>query len=252
MATIAMSDISQRLAEDAAEVETALDQCMAERLVQMDKQMRANEIFDAEMAEIEENDAMRGMEGANEAKASVDHNMMRHLNITKRSSDTNNFEAFNTLRDEEEFNLRFEPGYVDEPIKAEFDKGLKPKPPMPNDEEKAAIREEIFSLLSESKAEEFSLEIQYEQLREEIGAFRSEHIAEGLFTVQKENYMKLKHKLDEYQPQGFGKAWGNDPDYIAIMHELKESLAAADIAENEARPPKGNIKNKKKKKKIKA
>ena len=103
MATIAMSDISQRRGD--AEVETALDQFMAERMVQMDKQMRANEIFDAEMAEIEENDAMQGMEGANEAKASVDHNMMRHLNITKRSSDTNNFEAFNTLRDEEEFNL---------------------------------------------------------------------------------------------------------------------------------------------------
>lgn len=236
MATYAMSEISQRLAEDAAEVDNALGQFMAERMAQIEKQKRANDIFEAEMAEIEEKDAIRGVESANESKASVDHNMMRHLNITKRSSDTNNFEAFNQVRDEEEFNHRFEPGYVDEPIKAEFDKGLKPKPPMPNDEEKAAIREEIFSLLSESKAEEFALELQYEQLREEVGAYRSEHLAEGLFTVQKDNYVKLKHKLEEYQPQGFGKAWGNDPDYIAIMCELKESLEAADTAESGVRP----------------
>ena len=119
---------------------------------------------------------------------------------------------------------------------------------MPNDEEKAVIREEIFSLLSESKAEEFALELQYDKLREQVGAFRSEHLAEGLFTVQKENYIKLKHKLDEYQPQGFGKAWGNDPDYIAIMNELKETLEAADaMNENELKPSKKE-KGKKKKK----
>ena len=129
--------------------------------------------------------------------------------------------------DGEELNLRFEQGYKDEPIRVEFDKGLKPKPRIPNEEERTLIREEIFSLLTESKAEEFALELQYEKLREEVGAFRSEHLAEGLFTVQKENYSKLKSKLDEYQPQGFGKAWDNDPDYISIMNELKETLEAS-------------------------
>ena len=217
-------------------------------MVQMEKQRRANDMFEAEMAEIAEQEAATGLDGDPDAKASVDHNMMRHLNITKRSSDTNNFDAFNQVREEEEFNHRFTPGYVDEPVRAEFDKGLTPKPPMPDDEEKAVIREEIFSLLSESKAEEFALELQYDKLREQIGAFRSEHLAEGLFTVQKENYIKLKHKLDEYQPQGFGKAWGNDPDYIAIMNELKETLEAADaMNENELKPSKKG-KGKKKKK----
>jgi len=222
-----ISEITNRLAEDAAEIDNALSLFMRERTAETERQKKVEERYAAEMEEIENAQAQLGFD---ETKSTVDHNMMRHLNITKHSSERDDFDEFNRIREDEEFTRRFEPGYVDEPIKVEFDKGLEPKAPMPNPEEKAMIREQIFSLLEESKTEELHLELQYEKLREEVGAFKAEHLAEGLFTVQKANYTKLKDKLDEYQAQGFGKAWGNDPDYIAIMKELKEKLGAAEIA----------------------
>ena len=49
--------------------------------------------------------------------------------------------------------------------------------------------------------------------------------------------------MEEYQPQGFGKAWGNDPDYIAIMKELQDKLGAAEIA-HAAEKKKGKKKKK--------
>ena len=222
-----ISEIKNRLAEDAKEIDNALAIFMSERAVETDRQKRAEQAYQAEMDEIERDQEALGID---EAKSTVDHNMMRHLNITKYSSERDDFDEFNKVREEEEYTRRFEPGYVDEPIKVEFDKGLEPKPPMPDPEEKALIREQIFSLLEETKTEEMHLELQYEKLRDEVGAFKAEHLAEGLFTIQKENYTKLKNKLEEYQPQGFGKAWGNDPDYIAIMKEFRAKLDDADAA----------------------
>jgi hypothetical protein len=248
MTSYRIEEITSRLAEDAQEVDNALSEFMAYRMKEVERQKRAVDNYDAEMAEIEANDQTLSESVDVEAKASVDHNMMRHLNITKRATDMDDFDGFSRVRDEEEFTRRFEPGYTDEPSKVDFDKGLKPKPPMPTDDEKEAIRDEIFVLLEESKAEEFVLELEYEKLREEVGAFRSEHLAEGLFTIYKENYRKLKGKLEEYQPQGFGKAWGNDPDYIAIMAELKEKLGVDEIMRMEAEAN-GEKKKKKKKKK---
>lgn len=235
-----MSEITNRLAQDAAEIDNALAAFMSERSAEVDRQKKAEDAYAAEMEEIERDQEALGLD---EAKSTVDHNMMRHLNITKYSSEKDDFDEFNRVREEEEYTRRFEPGYVDEPVKVEFDKGLVPKPPPPNPEEKAAIREQIFSLLDESKAEEMHLELQYEKLRDEVGAFKAEHLAEGLFTVQKANYAKLKDKLEEYQPQGFGKAWGNDPDYIAIMKELQDKLGAAEIA-HAAEKKKGKKKKK--------
>ena len=222
-----MSEIYNRLAQDAAEIDNALAEFMSERSKEVERQKQAEDVYAAEMDEIERNQEALGF---NETKSTVDHNMMRHLNITKFSSERDDFDGFNRVREEEEYTRRFEPGYVDEPIPVEFDKGLTPKPPMPDPEEKAAIREQIFSLLEESKAEEMHLELQYEKLRDEVGAFKAEHLAEGLFTVQKANYAKLKEKLEEYQPQGFGKAWGNDPDYIEIMKELQDKLGASEMS----------------------
>ena len=237
-----ISEIKNRLAEDAKEIDNALAIFMSERAVETDRQKRAEQAYQAEMDEIERDQEALGID---EAKSTVDHNMMRHLNITKYSSERDDFDEFNKVREEEEYTRRFEPGYVDEPIKVEFDKGLEPKPPMPDPEEKALIREQIFSLLEETKTEEMHLELQYEKLRDEVGAFKAEHLAEGLFTIQKENYTKLKNKLEEYQPQGFGKAWGNDPDYIAIMKDLRAKLDDAEAAHAASTGKKGKKKKKK-------
>jgi hypothetical protein len=44
----------------------------------------------------------------------------------------------------------------------------------------------------------------------------SPDILDDLFQVQSRNFGLLMNFLDEYQPRPFMKAWGNDPEYIAL------------------------------------
>lgn len=62
------------------------------------------------------------------------------------------------------------------------------------------------------------------------GAKLSDYLDE-IYEVQAKNFGILMNFLDEYQPRPFEKAWGNDPDYLAISRKygLKSKL------KNEAR-----------------
>ena len=80
-----------------------------------------------------------------------------------------------------------------------FDKGLAPKPAVPNAAAKEKMREAVFGLLDKSQTEEMQLLLEYEKKREEEGAFRAEYLAEGLYTTQKENYRELKEMIVDYQ-----------------------------------------------------
>jgi hypothetical protein len=66
--------------------------------------------------------------------------------------------------------------------------------------------------------------------------------------------------IDDYQPLAFGKAWGNDADYIAITRKLGDMMSITNspqeialkmreiIDEDLSKPPKSKkIKNKNKK-----
>jgi hypothetical protein len=44
---------------------------------------------------------------------------------------------------------------------------------------------------------------------------------ETLFQEQTKNYGLLMNFLDEYQPEPFVKAWGNDPDYKKLTKKYK-------------------------------
>ena len=44
---------------------------------------------------------------------------------------------------------------------------------------------------------------------------------EELFREQTSNYGQLMSFLDDYQPEPFVKAWGNDPDYKKLMKKYK-------------------------------
>lgn len=45
---------------------------------------------------------------------------------------------------------------------------------------------------------------------------QSPDILDDLYHIQSRNFGLLMNYLDEYQPRPFMKAWGNDPEYIAL------------------------------------
>jgi hypothetical protein len=50
---------------------------------------------------------------------------------------------------------------------------------------------------------------------------RAVDAVEALFQEQTKNYGLLMNFLDEYQPEPFVKAWGNDPDYKKMTKKYK-------------------------------
>ena len=240
------SEISRRLREDAIEITKSLEIFMSERNACMQRQSDAMDEYLAAIAEIG-GDLVEEYKGHIEEEK-TDHNLNRHLKLTKKAILDDDYPEYEKYRLAEDsyYASRFDTDYVDVPQKEYFDKGLTPKPAMPSLIEKAAIRERVFEQMRTARDTETQMELEYDRVREEVGAFRAEYLAEGIFTTQKENYGKIKSLIAEYQPQGFGKAWGNDPDYVKMSEELKNQLTALDKEEATA-----NSEMKKKKKIVK-
>jgi len=225
------SEISRRLRDNAIEITQSLDMFMSERNACLKRQSDAMDEYNAAIEAIGKDVADIPPE-----EVQTDHNLNRHLKLTKTAALNDDYPEFERQRltEESQYGQRFDTDYVDVPQKEYFDKGLTPKPPMPTLVEKAAMREKVFEQLRSAREQETQLELEYERVRDDIGAFRAEYLAEGLFTTQKENYGKIKSLIAEYQPQGFGKAWGVDPDYVQMSLELKNSLSALDQEEENA------------------
>jgi len=245
-----VQEISRRLAEDSAEVTRSLEMFMNERTSALRAQERAMEIYDAEMAEIGEGSVASSVEDP------VDHNLMRHLNATRVAAISDDYDEFEAARAELEYSLNAEKRGPKKD-KIDFDKGLEPKPEMPDPVAKASMRDEMFNFLDNTRMEEMKLELEYEKLKEEIGLARSDFKADELLAVQKSNYGKLMDMFKKYQPQSFGKAWGNDPDYSRIAGDLDALIRRIDRESSEhlfdeSGTLLGGEEDKKKKKKKKA
>ena len=68
------------------------------------------------------------------------------------------------------------------------------------------------------------LYLQFNELDELLGgndSKRAVDAVEELFQEQTKNFGLLMNFLDEYQPEPFVKAWGNDPDYKKITKKYK-------------------------------
>jgi len=234
------NEVARRLREDAQEIDRSLDEFMRNRAECVAQQARALEDYNEEMARIrDEHDGLD--EQTEEDVERTDHNLNRHLALSKKADyDPDEYPEYDEGADNEggyenydegPSNSRFQRNYVDVPKKEFFDKGLVPKPAVPSQAQKEQMREAVFGLLNKTQTEEMQLLLEYERKREEVGAFRAEYLAEGLYTVQKGNYHELKDMIVDYQPQGFGKAWGNDPDYVRMSEELKNRLGKLDTEE---------------------
>jgi len=147
-------EVSRRLREDAMEITRSLEEFMNNRVEVLGQQQDAMGRFDMEMAQIAGEFEEKDEDGA----PKVDHNVMRHLNITKKAAESEDYHEFERLREVSETQSIYgmhpwDPNYVDEPEKQEFDKGLVPKAPMPDQSQKAFLREKLFSLMDDSRME---------------------------------------------------------------------------------------------------
>jgi hypothetical protein len=89
---------------------------------------------------------------------------------------------------------------------------------------------------------------EYDALREE-GGKAAEAAAEALYLLQRDNAIKLRDFIDDYQPEPYGKTWGNDPDYHHIHTKLKEAMLNDEVNVKKMIKLEAGIVDKKKKKK---
>jgi hypothetical protein len=74
----------------------------------------------------------------------------------------------------------------------------------------------------------YCLLLQFNELDDLLGGDdpkRTVDAVEELFQEQTKNFGILMNLLDEYQPEPFVKAWGNDPDYkkLTKKYAIKKS-----------------------------
>jgi len=241
-----VAEITRRLAEDSEEVTRSLDLFMSERTSALKQQERALEAYEAELREIGEGSV------ASSVDESVDHNLMRHLNATRTAALGDNYDEFETARHDLEHTLTAEKrGPKKEKI--EFDKGLEPKPEVPDAARKADLREDMFAFLDSAHMEEMRLELEYERIKQEQGMESAEYAADALLSLQKINHKKLLDMFKVYQPQSFGTAWANDPDFQVMAQDLERLIQKIDLESGgEMATLESNAAKKKKKKAVAA
>ena len=83
-------EVSRRLREDAMEITRSLEEFMNNRVEVLGQQQDAMGRFDMEMAQIAGEFEEKDEDGA----PKVDHNVMRHLNITKKAAESEDYHEF--------------------------------------------------------------------------------------------------------------------------------------------------------------
>jgi hypothetical protein len=184
----------------------------------------------------------------------VDHNILRHLRIERDSEEYKRFENPNPLGLAEKLRKNIEDLHT---MPAEHEV----KAP-PNLEEKANIREKMFSFLDESRMEETRLvrsvydlafvavaslvlspltshvdnsqELEYDQAKAHGDVKLAEEIAEALFILQKSNCENLSDIISSYKPSAFSKVWGNDAEYQDMVKQFGAGLEDVSLEDSAA------------------
>jgi len=216
------SRITRQLREDAEDISRSLDAFLAERALASKKANEALALYDSEIAEIGDiaEDTI--------PEPSVDHNVMRHLHLVKSGPENDDYNDYGN--DSFDYEDDFQP-MVDENYQKEIEEKHKLldlgliKREMPSFEQKNELRNSMFNYLDKCRIEELQLEVEHDRLRDNDDP-EAESVAEALYTIRKRNTEGLLEMIDDYQPIAFGKAWGNDVDYIGITRKLSEMMTA--------------------------
>eukprot|EP01033_Poteriospumella_lacustris_P013212 gene13212-9462_t len=161
-------------------------------------------------------------------KKTVDHNILKHLNIDRRTEFLANeakAEAEADRDEEEKDNAdnvsRISMSFPERKKKFGDQFLLDQNVPPPSFDEKKKAREQMFDHFEESTIEETRLELELEQARERGDAKLIDELSDALLYIQRMNNEKLNDLVNSYRPTLFGKHWGNDPDYIQMSKQLK-------------------------------
>lgn len=250
--------VFERLKKDSEEIELALDQFMKERDTALHGQLLAKNDYDADMKRLDETSLLVDYEKM--VRNTVDHNLLRHLNVAVEGTGSNIPDEYGDAAFEDDYEGEYEQPVLGQGVSKP--KVVLEKKQVPSFEEKIALREKMFSFLDEARLAEMELEMQLGEMREAIAAngsdtnklninpsasnsiasgapiedtinynfqvspdeLRVDALQDSLFELQKKHSDQLKDLFDDYQPQPFGKAWGNDPDYIELSEKLKNML----------------------------
>jgi hypothetical protein len=218
-----------RLQRDEKDLNESLQHFHKDRQMAIDQQKRAWLAYEEEIARIEAEYAMteHGNSNFEPLKKSVDHNILKHLNIDKRSeilaldadnnlaADANNHNIDNIPRISMASERKLPKKFGELALQEQ-------QLPPPSFDEKKKAREQLFDHFEESAVEETRLELEIEQARELENTKLVEELSEALYYLQRLHNNKLNGFVAQYRPQVFtGKNWGQDPDYQQMTKQLK-------------------------------
>lgn len=216
--SFSLDKLIARLKKDSDSISKTLEFYQAERNNAIKFQRECLHEYDLQMIAIGDGD----MDDAEiEELPPVDHAVMAHLNINNSSDGNLNLATLNL----DETN----------PDMKKTTKRIEKEPPvvqirdnyMPDFHEKTRMRDELFNFMENSKIDEIQLELECDKLRDEGGpAF--ERAADILLAVQRRNNENLQNMFKDYKSVPFGKAWGNDVDYIDMTNKLKKMINSSD------------------------
>jgi hypothetical protein len=178
------------------------------------------DVYESEMSAIGDTADFEKRYGA-DLSTSIDHSLMRHLQISKPSNLNYDIKEM----EEQDYNDAFAE------IEAKINEKTRNKLFMVDDVEKRQLsfadkenlREKLFSFLEESNADERKLENEIQRLKE-AGDRKAIEVGDALLKLQLRNIERLKDHFKEYQPAPFTKAWGGDPEYAELSKRLKKVL----------------------------
>jgi hypothetical protein len=144
--------VFERLKKDSEDIDIALDQFMKEREAALNVQLHARNDYDNDMKRLDESDLLIDYEKM--LRNTVDHNLMRHLNVAVEGTG-------NSIVGDEYGDGAFDEEEEQQPEPMPDDSRpnnyIETKRPMPSFEEKAALREQLFAFLDESRLQELQI-----------------------------------------------------------------------------------------------
>mmetsp|Transcript_906 Transcript_906/g.903 ORF Transcript_906/g.903 Transcript_906/m.903 type:complete len:245 (-) Transcript_906:138-872(-) len=206
------------LARSSFEVSQALDHFLKERKEASTAQDRAYKLYEAEMLHIvAEGEEEERVVVEREQSKSVDHNLMRLIHAT--GDEPTSSEDFDFGEDSQSANVSAPTSHsFTRSLISEEQTHILVKRNPPSETEKINLREQMFDFFDSTREAEAEMlnDLENKLGREDI---RVSDYLDEVYELQAKNFGILMNFLDEYQPRPFEKAWGNDPDYIAISRK---------------------------------
>mmetsp|Transcript_16396 Transcript_16396/g.14797 ORF Transcript_16396/g.14797 Transcript_16396/m.14797 type:complete len:283 (+) Transcript_16396:2-850(+) len=230
-----IKNLLKQLDNDSNEITKLMENCMKEREETNKRQRDALLNFQSELLEIGDinNSSWQYKPMDPLAPPSIDHNIMRSITTNSTRRSFNPLSRVTEIGYNEDYDNYYEVDNFDDNTynssnNISKSKSVNPKKNnIPSFDEKKEIRAKLFSFLDKAHEEEETLEKELE-IAKQVNDIKVNELEECLYVLQMKNYKAFSSFIKEYQPNPYNKAWGNDPDYIAISKKLRDALLLDD------------------------